>query len=430
MLHIEDHASSNYLPLKYNRLGSAPLSPTWAEPVIAESIVHRIHAYPARFPAFLVHKAFDYAAEQGVEIRRVADVFCGSGTVAYEAATQNIEFWGCDINPVATLIARVKSARLNPCQFEERGQRIMRAFDRASISPALSSTAISRLQPWYLPSQFEDLVRLRNAILSEVGSEGDEALAFECAFSAILKSASQWRSRSIKPSKDPNKRPAAVLNAFHRQCRLMTLALSEMATIPRPRSEIVHGNVADVPSPRIPVDLIVTSPPYATSYDYADIHQLSALWLGFYEDHRDLRTSAIGTSTRRANLGKALRELNSVGTQIVFSLFDQNRYLAEATATYFLDIQKVVKRCHDFLRSGGISVFVIGNTQLNGVHIDNANHLVESLIEAGFVDVRVVKRQLANKPNTPYRLPNGRLSASPTGMQIYAEEYIVMAQRR
>lgn len=210
----------------------------------------------------------------------------------------------------------------------------------------------------------------------------------------------------------------------------MTLAWSEMATIPRPQSEIIRGNVTEVPTPRLPVDLIVTSPPYATSYDYADIHQLSALWLGFYDDHRDLRTSVIGTSTRRANLGKALKELNSVGTQIVFSLFDRNRSLAEATATYFLDIQKVAKRCHGFLRSGGISVFVIGNTRLNGVRIDNANHLVESLLEAGFVDVRVVKRQLANKPNTPYRLPNGRLSSSPTGMQIYAEEYIVMAQRR
>ena len=27
------------------------------------------------------------------------------------------------------------------------------------------------------------------------------------------------------------------------------------------------------------VDLIVTSPPYVTSYEYADLHQLSSLWL-------------------------------------------------------------------------------------------------------------------------------------------------------
>jgi hypothetical protein len=137
----------------------------------------------------------------------------------------------------------------------------------------------------------------------------------------------------------------------------------------------------------------------------------------------------IGTSSRRSNLAMALRDLNSVGEQIVFSLFGRDRPAAEAAATYFLDMQAVARRCHDFLRPGGISVFVVGNTQLSGIRIDNANHLVESLLDSGFVQVRVVKRQLSNKPNTPYRLPNGRLSSTRTDMQIYAEEYIVMAQR-
>lgn len=341
-----------------------------------------------------------------------------------------MEFWGCDINPVATLIARVKGIRLDPVRFENRADRIVQQFAGASRSPSLSSTAMENLQPWYEPNQFDDLAGLRNAILSEVGSKGEEAMAFECAFSAILKPASQWRSRSTKPSMDHRKRPTPVLEAFRRQCRLMAKAWSEVASTPRPASSIICGNVTEVMRPNSPVDLIVTSPPYATSYEYADLHRLSALWLGFVDDHRDLRPGVIGTSRRRANLAAALRELNSVAMQIVFSLFDRNRVLAEAAATYFLDMQKVARRCHDFLRSGGISVFVIGNTQFNGVRIDNANHLVESLLEAGFIDVRVVKRQLANKPNTPYRLANGRLSSSRTNMEIYSEEYIVMAQRR
>ena len=28
------------------------------------------------------------------------------------------------------------------------------------------------------------------------------------------------------------------------------------------------------------IDLIITSPPYVTSYEYADLHQLSLLWFG------------------------------------------------------------------------------------------------------------------------------------------------------
>jgi hypothetical protein len=315
-------------------------------------------------------------------------------------------------------------------RFEEQAARIAARASLGSTASSLSAQAATRLLHWFAPHQFEGLARLQNAIAAEVGTDGDDARAFACAFSAILKPASQWRLRSVKPSNDPSKRAAPVIDAFQRQCRLMASAWSDMTTAPRGHATIVQGNVLHVDAPTEPVDLIVTSPPYATSYEYADLHQLSTLWLGFADDHRALRHGVIGTSSRRADLTRALVGLNAVGMQIVFSLFGSNRPAAEAVATYFLDMQSVACRCHDFLRPGGMAVFVIGNTEMSGVRIDNANHLVESLLDAGFIDLRVVKRHLANKPNTPYRAANGRLSSVPIGPQVYAEEYIVMAHRR
>ncbi len=428
MLTIEDVAAGQILPWKYNRLGSAPMSPTWTVSATPESKIHRIHGYPARFPGFLVHRAFEYAEQEGVEVQRVADVFCGSGTVGYEAARRNVEFWGCDINPVATMIANAKGLRLDPALFARRADQIINAVPSAPDKAGLSERAVERLLPWFDANTFSDLSRLRNTILREA-VDRDEAIAFECAFSAILKTVSRWRTRSTKPSVDIEKPATSVINAFSRQCRIMTVGFADARSVPRPKSEIIRGSLTEIDAPGDPVDLIVTSPPYATSYEYSDLHQLSALWLGFTDDHRQLRQGAIGTSSRRANLSTALRHLNAVGEQIVFSLYDRDRGAAEIVATYFLDMQKVVARCRDFLRTGGISVFVIGNTHLSGVRIDNANHLVESLLDAGFRDVRVAKRRLSNKSNTPYRLANGRLTSRRTDMHIYGEEYIVMAKR-
>lgn len=429
MLNIELMRQEQIAPWKYNRLRRAPYSNDWTDSIEVESRMHRIHSYPARFPAFIVHRALEHARRQGVEVNRIADIFCGSGTVLFEASRRNIGFWGCDFNPVATLIAKVKSYRLDADTFGVTTARIVDRFASASRVPHISGKASDRLRPWFEDVQFDDLVRLRNAVLDEVGDHGEFAAAFDCAFSAILKPVSRWRSRSRKPSLDPLRSAPPVIGTFVRQCRMMQEAWAEVGSSPAAPAEIVRGSVIDVPRPAEPIDLIVTSPPYATSYEYADLHQLSALWLGFADDHRDLRPGFIGTSSRRSSIGTALRNLNSVGEQVVFSLFDRDRPAAEATATYFLDMQKVAQRCHEFLRPGGISVFVVGNTQLSGVRIDNANHLVESLIDSGFVDVSVVKRQMSNKPNTPYRLPNGRLSSNRTEMQIYAEEYIIMAQR-
>ncbi len=46
---------------------------------------HRIHGYPAKLPAFITTVALEYAKRQGVDVRVVADVFCGCGTTAVKA---------------------------------------------------------------------------------------------------------------------------------------------------------------------------------------------------------------------------------------------------------------------------------------------------------------------------------------------------------
>lgn len=51
----------------------------------SEFLMHKIHAYPAKFPAFITNKAIEYATNNGLEVKNIADIFCGCGTVALEA---------------------------------------------------------------------------------------------------------------------------------------------------------------------------------------------------------------------------------------------------------------------------------------------------------------------------------------------------------
>src|ERR1019366_7667032 len=104
--YLELHA-----PAELSRVQLAQLSesPFWSSCNDPEMRIHRIHAYPAKFPAFITSKALSFARAHSFRVRTIADVFCGCGTVAFEARRNAIDFWGCDINPVATLIASVKS---------------------------------------------------------------------------------------------------------------------------------------------------------------------------------------------------------------------------------------------------------------------------------------------------------------------------------
>ncbi|ANB18798.1 DNA methylase N-4/N-6 domain-containing protein [Dokdonella koreensis DS-123] len=252
---------------------------------------------------------------------------------------------------------------------------------------------------------------------------------FYCAFSAILKSCSRWQQRAIKPALDPDKMPQDVRKAFLEQVELMAQAFDEAgdAAAPGPMPDIWHANVLTVTAPAQPVDLIVTSPPYVTSYEYADLHQLSSLWLGYAQDYRELRIGSIGSSQHALNFRRGHAALNHIGRQIVFTLYSQDSAAAEAVANYFLDMQRVAERCLEFLSTKGMAMFVIGNTYYRGVEIDNAAHLTEALLQAGFRSVRAARRRISNKCATPYRDGVGRYTRSRTPRPLYAEEFVLIA---
>jgi hypothetical protein len=149
--------------------------------------------------------------------------------------------------------------------------------------------------------------------------------------------------------------------------------------------------------------------------------------LGFTEDHREFRERTIGSEHSRADLTNALRGLNEVGAQVVFSLFERDPSLSRAVARYYLDMQEVVRRCRDLVRPGGLAAFVIGNTTYRGVRIDNASHLGEALLRTGFTRLAVIRRRLLNKPHTPFRDARGRLSRTPSLGDIYADEFVLVA---
>jgi hypothetical protein len=394
-----------------------------------ELTLHRIHAYPAKFPAFIATNALAYAESEGIEVDAIADVFCGCGTVAFEARRHSLDFWGCDINPVATMIARTKSTSYEISRLEQYHQKILAEFRHAASDTDLSDVAKERLYYWYSSKQFRDIGKLLNAVRTAVPVRSSYRQFFLCAVSNILKATSRWLTKSIKPQIDPDKEPPRVTDAFQNQFMLMRDAWKEGGIKTTSKIRVVTASILNV-EPALPrLDMIVTSPPYVTSYEYADLHQLSALWLGYASDYRELRIGSIGSTQHDLNFEREIKRLNTIGSRVVFNLFDRKKSIARSTANYFLDMQRVSQRCFDLLSKSGIALFVIGNTSYAGVRIDNAAHLAESLLSVGFPRVRVTKRKLSGKILTPYRDQAGRFSRSNTGRHVYGEEFIVIAHK-
>lgn len=408
---------------------SVPVDPFWNVGDDKELKMHRIHVYPAKFPAFITAKALDYARRNSIEVNRIADIFCGCGTVAFEARRSNIDFWGCDVNPVATMIARVKSRKYQSGRLRQYYKNILVSFVKPTVDEGNYEQANERLKYWYDREHYEDLVRLKLAIEKSTPLDSNYRLFFICAFSNILKRTSRWLAKSIKPQIDPKKVPANVLTAFEHQCEFMILANGESDIKGSSQVKIATRSVLDSSLDWPKVDMVVTSPPYVTSYEYADLHQLSLLWLGFSGDYRELRKGSIGSCYHISDFDDSLNQLGGIGSRIVSKLKEQCTPKAKSVAKYFLDMQQVANVVYSMLNDSGIALFVIGNTEYKGVKIDNARHLAESLKNSGFRRMRIAKRRISNKYFTPYRDRRGRFTKDSESRKIYGEEFILIGMK-
>lgn len=405
----------------------------WNHGDAPELLMHKVHAYPAKFPAFLTSKIVGYLeASSNKKIQSMADPFCGCGTAALEAKVLGIDFVGYDINPVATLIAKTKTQKY--CN-----KKLMRYYDTiiknvkdyndGSIKDRILLNP--RIQYWFDFDTTKALCSLYKNV-NKIIPPGKYRDFFLTAFSNILKACSRWLTKSIKPQIDPNKAKVEPLKAFKKQFAFMQKANDEMTSLQLLRSHTaIHTkNILKI-SPKKPlVDLVVTSPPYVTSYDYADLHQLSTLWLGYTEDYRTLRQGTIG-SLHREIKDLSLKTMNITGKMICQKLSEvASPAQTKSVKNYFLDISQALKHTGKLLHVGGNLAIVIGNTTYKGVKVDNTKFLINELINQGFTDIQLVKRKIGVKRLTPYRDEIGRFTSNKNGRKIYSHEYLVIARKQ
>lgn len=397
-----------------------------------EKLIHRIHSYPAKFPSFITTQAIKYAEKSGIKVKTIADVFCGCGTTAVEAKRSNKKFWGCDVNPVAVLISQVKTRQYKEDMLNKYFSNIIKKFNLIEIDDKDIENINDRIKYWFNVKNIKDLLKLKSAIEQEIPNRSPYKKFFLCAFSNILKPTSNWLTKSIKPQIDPNKLPGDVIEKFTKQFALMEKANRENGFFRKGAVpiRIMRKNFLSIDTNKHGADLIVTSPPYATSYNYADIHQLSVLWLDFYFQHQDLRKNMVGNMYGISPpLEENLKSLPSIGRQIYEELCKKHKAKANSTAKYFIDISKATENCYKILNKNGMVVFVIGNTNYKNVEVDNAKFLVDCMENIGFQKITKDHRKISSKTLTPYRDIKGRFTKKYSHRKVYSKEFVIIGRK-
>lgn len=394
-------------------------------------MMHSIHVYPAKFPPMITEQAFRYAEEEGVTVNKVADIFCGCGTVALESKRRGISFWGCDINPVAILITKAKINQYAMSTLVSYQKKIDKNYDHylsTDIYKNCIKNAPERLKYWFYDNTYRELYCLKMAINVSVDNK-EYRSAFLCIFSSILKTASKWLQKSIKPQVDPNKKNADIKQLFDYKTHKFFKAVQEIndSEIKATDLTILKTDFLEVTEPQ-DIDLIITSPPYVTSYEYADLHQLSSLWLGYTDDYKKLREGSIGSTHNSQEVDLDNLRLNSTGTRIINELIEVGISYSKirSIARYYSDMECVISKTKRMLRKNGMVIFVIGDSELKGVKLLNSFHLVQAMLDCGFDDIKIGKRTIEKSMCVPFRDASGKFTNQTSSKnEIYHEEFVV-----
>lgn len=408
------------------------VSPEWCFKNVrsTEQWTHGYHRYPAKFLPNLVKKLIeDYTQPTDM----VADFFAGCGTTLVEAKVHGRQSIGVDINPVAELITNAKINPIDPEKLEAKFQNLIAKFEEFNPKKYFEINLHERIDYWFSPRYKYKIAFLYERILLLRDKPAKEF--FLVSLSHILKNCSKWLQTSTKPQIDPDKNPTDPFIAFKTHTKQMIKRNKEfydklsqsnfLNTACEIRLEDSRKTTLESGS----VGAIITSPPYVTSYEYADIHQLTAYWYEYITDLQGFRKNFIGTFY---SLNQNTTVDSTLGQQIVNQLLKKDKRKAKEVANYFQDMRAVATEMHRVLRTDGHACLVIGNTTFVGVKVKSAEVFKEILESLGFNMVRVIKRSIPNKLIPTIRdKKTGRFSKlkNKDSKLVYPEEYILIAKK-
>ena len=410
-----------------------PVSPEWCFKNVRsiEQWTHGYHRYPAKFLPNLVKKLIE---EYTQPTDMVADFFAGCGTTLVEAKVHGRQSIGVDINPVAELITNAKINPIDPKKLEIKFQNLIKKFDSFDPKDYFEINLHDRIDYWFSSQHKYKIAFLYEKILSLRDKTAREF--FLVSLSHILKNCSKWLQSSTKPQIDPDKNPTDPFIAFKTHTKQMIKRNEEFYNQLSEKDfleiscEIRLEDARKTTLKSGSVGAIITSPPYVTSYEYADIHQLTAYWYEYITDLQGFRKNFIGTFY---SLNQDTKVDSVLGQEIVNKLFKKDKRKAKEVANYFKDMQAVAKEMHRVLRTDGHACLVIGNTTFVGVKVKSAEVFKEILESLGFNMVRVIKRSIPHKLIPTIRdKKTGKFSKlkNKDSKLVYPEEYILIANKK
>lgn len=367
--------------------------------------VHSWFRYSAGYSAKWVREVLNLQKKMGRE--RVIDPFVGSGTTILEAENCGMESIGIESHPFVFRIAQAKlSWDINPEGLRSAAAELLRHAEKLERE-AKDLAYPDIIRRCYPDESLIKLDALKRA-LSHVDVNTELGRLLWISLASILRECSpagtaNWQY--LLPAKQKT-RVAEPYVAFAKKVNQIVKDLYEKRSFNITKRAILlnedcreHISIEDKWA-----DLLITSPPYANNYDYADATRLEMTFFGEIDGWKDLqevvRPYLVRSCTQHvANISKDTdailndKLLQPIANEIwdVCKILEKERMnhggkktYHTMIATYFLDLAKVWINLRRIMRDGSLTCFVIGDSAPYGVYCPVDEWLGKLAVHYGF----------------------------------------------
>jgi len=361
---------------------------------------HNFHSFPSKFPPQLPHKFIVELTNPG---DTVLDPMMGSGTTILEAFLSGRYGIGFDIDPLALMISKLKVTPLDVKQIDKIGNTILEKVSstlkekRTELEETLKKRCDSKTQQfieyWFAPETQIELL----ALITEIETVPDREIRyfFELAFSAMIITKTGGVSLAFDLAHTrPHKAKVVIdktgkiilgndpVNNSSRRIKLLTKTLrspleefdkkfrQNLKGVPKPgvnkiQPYIKFANAQSLPLDDGSIDLIVTSPPYASNaIDYMRAHKFSLVWMRYsVDDLSQKRKEYIGGELVA---GMNFERLPDNTAKLVEEFTRQDKKKGQVLHRYYSEMTQTLREMFRVLKPGRAAIVVVGNSVMRG----------------------------------------------------------------
>lgn len=375
---------------------------------------HCIHTYPAMMiPQIARRLIYLY----GKNAKTLLDPFCGSGTSLVEASLTNHikEAYGFDLNPLATLISKVKTTQINDLTLISTLKVILSENKEDIIIPKFKN-----IEFWFKPKVIKDLALLKKAI-NKLQDDNIKNF-FKVCFSETIRNTSNTRNSEFKlyrmPKEKLEKYNPDVFKEFEKIAHKYINGVREYNKI-KTNTKIninLFSSMNELPIKENIIDILVTSPPYGdskTTVAYGQFSRLALQWLD-YEDINSLDNKLLG--------GKASENLEiKINSPTLKDIIQKIKTIDEKRArevlSFYEDFDKVVIQLSRVMAKDGYVCFVVGNRTVKGINIPTDKIMSEMFMAHGnYKHIETYTRAIPNKRMPSLNSPSNKIGEKVTTM--------------